>query len=189
MRHRDRVGLDTPENLRLAKELLAHKQLESFEPPRQSGPAKNLTFRDLGENYWRLLGAQKSRTWRCMLDLLYQDLGSSLADDLNTKDFQEFYNRKLQTRSASTANRYLTLIKTVYNRAIEWGDIKGPNPANGVRRKPENPSRLRYFSLKEWESFLALCQQPCFVRLYPVVACALFTGMRRGRYWLWTGRT
>ncbi len=180
LRHREKVGPESPENLRLAKELLARKQLESFEPPRQHRPLKRLTFRDLGENYWRLLGAQKSRTWRCMLELLYEDLGASLADELTTKDLQEFYNRKIQTRSASTANRYLTLINTVYNRGIEWGDIKGSNPASGVRRKPESPSRLRYLSLQELETFLTVCQQPRFARLYPVVVCALFTGMRRG---------
>ena len=81
-----------------------------------------------------------------MLDLLYEDLGSSLANELNTKDLQEFYNRKLQARSASTANPYLTLIKTVYNRAIEWGGYQRAYPANGVRRKPENPAQLRYLS-------------------------------------------
>lgn len=183
VRRREKLGPDTPEVLRAAKEFVARKQLEavSTAPAAPAVPqVRRLTFRQLGENYWRLLGAQKSRTWHCMLGQLYEYFGERLANEILTKDVQAYYNCKLKETSASTANRNLTLIKTVYNRAVAWGDYVGPNPANGVQRKPENAARLRYLSLAEMEAFLAVCRKPEYARIYSVVVCALFTGMRRG---------
>lgn len=180
VRRREKIGPDTPEVLRAAKDFIARKQLVLPVTVRQPPAGKRLAFRELGENYWRLLGAQKSRTWLCMLELLYEYFGSSLADEISTKDIQAYYNWKLRETSASTANRNLTLIKTVYNRAVAWGDYAGANPTSGIQRRPENPSRLRYLSLKEMETFISVCRRPEYARLYPVVLCALFTGMRRG---------
>lgn len=180
VRRREKLGPDTPEVVRAAKEFLARKQLEVVAPVPAVPQGKRLTFRQLGENYWNLLGAQKSKTWHCMLGQLYEYFGERLANEITNKDVQAYYNWKLHETSASTANRNLTLIRTVYNRAVAWGDYVGPNPANGVQRKPENPSRLRYLSLSEMEAFLAVCRTPEYARIYPVVVCALFTGMRRG---------
>lgn len=180
VRRREKLGPDTPEVLRAAKDFIARKQLYLPVTVRPAAEGKRLAFRELGENYWRLLGAQKSKTWLCMLELLYKYFGNRLAAEITTKDIQAYYNWKLRETSASTANRNLTLIKTVYNRAVAWGDYAGANPTAGVQRRPENPSRLRYLSLKEMEAFLSVCRRPEYARLYPLVVCALFTGMRRG---------
>ena len=180
LRRREKFGPDNPAVMRAAKDFISERRGQRISAAQPAAPVNKVTFRQLGENYWNLLGAQKSRTWRCMLNLLYDYFGDRLAGEITGKDIQAYYNWKLKETSASTANRNLTLIKAVYNRAIAWGDFGGPNPTTGVERKPENPSRLRYLSVKEMEAFLAVCRRPEFARIYPLVVCALFTGMRRG---------
>jgi integrase len=76
------------------------------------------------------------------------------------------------------ANHVHALIRSMYNRAIEWGWNK-PNPAYGVKRFKER-SRERFLSTQEMRCFLdALAKEPHeVVRDY--LYMSLFTGARKG---------
>ena len=54
------------------------------------------------------------------------------------------------------------------------------NPvAKRVKKQPDNVSRLRYLSSAEMDRLLAVCNGPAYAKLYPIIVCALFTGMRQ----------
>jgi len=76
----------------------------------------------------------------------------------------------------STANRHHTLLRSIFNRAIEWGDYDGSNPLSKIKQEKEPHHRLRFLAKDEIGRLLKACSP----RIYPVVVCALMTGLRRG---------
>ena len=87
------------------------------------------------------------------------------------------YRDKIRERaSAATANRHHSLLRSMLNKAIEWDKFSGPNPASRVKQERENNHRLRFLSEQEVCRLLSCCHP----RIYPTVACALLTGMRKG---------
>ncbi|HOW88783.1 MAG TPA: site-specific integrase [Elusimicrobiales bacterium] len=177
-RHREKIGPDTPEARKLAKQALAKAQVEVYEN-RYVAPGKRLTFNELADNYYRLVGSNRDSSWRYRTGTLLPEFGPRLADEIGGKEWQEWYNKKVLATTSSTANRYLALIRAIYNRAIEWGDFQKENPLKRIKRQPDNASRLRFLSSQEMDKLLEVCQRPGYAALYPVIVCALFTGMRQ----------
>ena len=96
--------------------------------------------------------------------------------NITTGDVQRFYNGIANQRTHSTANRYLTLLRLLFNKAKLWGNFYQDNPCTGIKKGREAAPRLRYLSAEEIQRLL-LAAHP---RLYPVLVCAVLTGMRRG---------
>ncbi|MCX5792443.1 MAG: site-specific integrase [Elusimicrobia bacterium] len=178
-RHREKIGPDTAEMRKLAKRSLVKVQGEVYEN-KYIAAVKRCTFKELADNYYRLVGFNRDSSWSYRTGTLIPEFGHRRADEITTKEWQEWYNKKAVSTTPSTANRYLALIKAIYNRAIEWGDFQKENPAKRIKKQPDNASRLRYLSSAEMDRLLLVCQGPEYSKLYPVVVCALFTGMRQG---------
>ena len=75
----------------------------------------------------------------------------------------------------ATVNRQLACLKSMFNRAIEWGRAK-ENPVKKVKLFRENNKRLRYLEREEILKLLANCNK----HIRPIVVVALNTGMRKG---------
>lgn len=173
-RKREKVGLSH----KLAEEVLHKRKLEiaedRFFPERQT---KNTSFRSITEQYWKLHGQHlRSASWQYMLKEVTDRFGNKSAEDISVADIQAFYNELRARASTSTANRHLTLLKSVFNRAIAWELFRGANPAAKITKAKEPPNRLRYLSQIELQRLLGLSD----AKIYPILACALLTGMRRG---------
>jgi len=82
-----------------------------------------------------------------------------------------------ETRSPSTANRYLAVLRAALNKAVEWDYIEA-NPCARLKPYKEPPGRVRFLSPEEAEALLAECSR--HPTLFMFVALALGTGMRRG---------
>lgn len=162
----------------LAKELLTKRMSEVVEQrffPERAANEK--TFSELSDKYWDLHGRTlKSGSWRQMLNAINAKFGERKLRQITTADLQRYYNAMVGYTSTSTANRYLGLIQSIFNLAKNWGDYYGDNPCAGVKKGRVAPHRLRWLEQAEITRLLAVCRP----RLYPVVACALLTGMRRG---------
>jgi integrase len=131
----------------------------------------------MADKWWEQHGRfLKSRSWGNMLNRFREEFGTKRIGAITAGDVQAFYNKKSSEQSASTANHYHTLLNSIFNSAEAWGDFHGTNPCGRVRKNPEAPHRLRYLSADEMKSLLAVANP----RLYPVIACAILTGMRRG---------
>jgi len=173
-RHREPIG----ESYTLAKEVLAKRTAEAAE--RKHFPARvanAVLFSVFADKFWTLHGSRlASKSWRGMLDRIKDQFGSQRIADITPADVQRFYNELAARTSPSTANRSLTLLRLVFNRARLWGDFFGVNPCSGVRREREAAHRLRYLSTDEINSLLSVAHP----RLYPLLVASLHTGMRQG---------
>ena len=76
----------------------------------------------------------------------------------------------------STVNRYLAILKRLYNVAIEWGYAK-ENPVRHVKLFPENDNLMERILTHEEEDRLF---EAASEHLRPILVVALNTGMRRG---------
>ncbi len=162
----------------MAKEVLHKRQAEVVEgryfPERKK---VKITFGEMCEKYLRLWAVNKSSFAKDRMAPLLREWKNRRLTDISTADIQGFYNKKkAPDGSCGNANRYLTLIKSIFNRAIDWDDFQGVNPACRVLRKADPSHRTRYLENKEIEDFLTVCDP----RLKPLVVCAILTGMRRG---------
>ncbi|OGS33039.1 MAG: hypothetical protein A2218_07860 [Elusimicrobia bacterium RIFOXYA2_FULL_53_38] len=162
----------------LAKEVL-HRRLKErsenkFFPERTTN---NTTFQKIADKYVELHGQYlKSRTWQWMLPKINAAFGKRKVTDIKPGEIQQFYNEITDRTSTANATRHLVVISAIFNKALAWGDFYGRNPCIGVRKGPQAANRMRYLTLGEIRILLKSAPP----RLYPVLVCALLTGMRRG---------
>ncbi len=89
----------------------------------------------------------------------------------------EGYKRKRAEGGAKVrVNRELARLKTLFNKAIEWGKYEGENPVRKVNFLKENSGRLRWLEPEEEARLLDACAPS----VRPVVLTALHTGCRLG---------
>ena len=134
-------------------------------------------FKEISDKFMLLHGSKlRSHVWAWLIKHINVRFGKMQIGKIRPADILSYCNQVEAETSSSTANRHLSLLRLVFNKAIAWGDFHGLNPCNGIKKKPEPNHRLRYLSPEEIRQLLAACHQ----RLYPVVSCALMTGMRKG---------
>ncbi len=97
-------------------------------------------------------------------------------DQITTQDVEDFKKKRAEEVSGATVNRALALLKCLFNVAIQKGHIVR-NPAKGIRFFPEMPRKGdRVFSSLELEHLV----EAAAPHLRPILAVALFTGLRKG---------
>lgn len=174
-RHRQPVG---PSHA-LAKEVLAKKQAEAAEQKFFPARATNATlFSEIAEKYWKLHGPKvRARTWRYVSEKLLARFGERKTGQITSAEVQAYLNEIIgRGKAASTANKHLTLLTSIFNKAKKWGDFHGDSPCEGVEKFREPNHRLRFLSRQEIERLMeAACP-----RVRPILACAIMTGMRKG---------
>ena len=173
-RKRERIGPSKT----LAKEILRKRQTDAVEgrffPERR---AASRIFGEFIEKYWELEGRNlRAKGIRGILDVFKKRFGDKSMADITPADLQAFYNETADRTSAATANRQMNFLSPIFNRAKEWRDYFGDNPAKAVRRRKEENKRLRFLSEDEIRRLLGCAS----TRIRPLLSCALLTGMRRG---------
>ena len=94
---------------------------------------------------------------------------------MTSKDVEDLKSELAEAYSPATANQYLKLLKSAYNRAIRLGTLTH-NPVTAVRLYRENNARNRCLTPEEELRLLEALPD----RVRPLVIVALHTGMRRG---------
>jgi len=162
----------------LAKEVLAKRLAQVAEQKHFPGRVANARpFSEAADKFWELHGRHLKQTGlKGMFYEIKLVLGSKKLAHVTAEDIQRHMNAVAARASNATANRQLTVIKSIFSKARTWGLYHGESPAASVRNKPVEAGRLRYLSHDE----LAALVEKAHPRLYPVLMCALLTGMRRG---------
>jgi len=174
-RKRERVG----SSYKLAQEVLHKRKAEIAEgryfPERLY---KEPTFREFSvvffDQHGRYLKSASDIQYR--LEYFNKLFGESQLSSITPLQIQEVRNKLKRTVSISRVNRFHTLLKTVFNKAIAWKEFHGDNPASAIKMEKEPPGRTRFLNEAEIKTLL----ESCHPRLYPLIVCALTTGMRRG---------
>ncbi len=103
-------------------------------------------------------------------------LGLKMLDQITARDIEAYKAARVRKVKGSTVNRELALLKTIFNVAIAQGRITS-NPVKSVKFFPETARRQdKKFSSLEVEHLV----EASAPHLRPILATALFTGLRKG---------
>ena len=141
---------------------------------------KLIRFGDFADRYYELHCKVNQRNPVSASSGLLKALKRWFADkylhEITPMMIEKFKAERVTEVTASTVNRTLACLKSLYNKAISWKEFNGTNPVNEVRFLKEENHKLRYL---EKEEILNLIQQAKGV-YKPLITIAVFTGMRRG---------
>ena len=174
-RKRERVG----SSYKLAQEVLHKRKAEISEgryfPERLE---KEPTFREFSEIFYKQHGKYLKSASDVVYRLEYFNnlFGNLSLSAITPLQIQELRNKLKETVSISRVNRFHTLLKTVFNKAHAWRKFYSENPASAIKIEKEPPGRTRFLDEPEIRMLL----EASHPRIYPLVTCALTTGMRRG---------
>jgi integrase len=106
---------------------------------------------------------------------LLGEFGGKRADNISLADIEAFKHKLAERLSVATVNRNLALLRAIFNRALVHDRIER-SPMKGVKFERENNMRRRFLLDDEEPRLMAALP----VRLRPLAAVALHTGMRLG---------
>lgn len=164
-----RLGIEEPTEADLLKRSITIKELGEKFLKEYSDPG----IKDL-EEYRRY--AKSKLNVR-----IYPLLGDRTAASLTLHDLKRFRDAMAEAPfSLKPASVTLTLavLSKMYTWANEAGYVDCHNPVKGCKR-PRATSSLDYFSKAEVVALLAQAQTDA-PRIYPMVACAVYSGLRLG---------
>jgi len=125
----------------------------------------------------------KKKTWkkdRTLLRLrILPRLGDLRLDTIEKRQIEKLHLDVKCERTPATANRHLSLIKRMFNLAIEWGYLDA-NPAGSVKAFKENNQRTAWLNAEQIGRLFAVCSDypdPYAGTLFPLL---LLTGARKG---------
>jgi integrase len=147
------------------------------------GLSSSITFRQAAqlflENHAKPNKAYES--WQhdaSKIEYLHRLWGDKKLADFTPLDIQGMRNHlSAKGLTSRTADRYHSLVKSIFNKMVIWRKFEGFNPANGVKLKREPNAHIRFLCKEEIQLLESHLRATNF---YPYFIGALHTGMRRG---------
>lgn len=99
--------------------------------------------------------------------------GQSL-NEIDTRTIRQFLSDIRAQFKPATFNRYLSLLRCMFNRAKEWKLLEGDNPTDGIKKLSEENERCRSLTDQEQQALLTHCHGVT----HAIVVTALQTGLR-----------
>ena len=110
---------------------------------------KKIHFSDFADEYLKV-HSSNNKSYRkdvTTASILKKFFGVRYLQDITSMDVERFKTERAKTVSVATTNRGLALLKSMFNRAIEWRKVK-ENPCKPVKLFKENNQILRYLEHK-----------------------------------------
>lgn len=104
-----------------------------------------------------------------------EDFKGKMIDELTSFDIEKVKSKWMETLSNSSVNRRLTVLKSMFNRAVEWG-LLSKSPAKVVKKLRENEGKTRYLTKEEITLLLTSTEGD----MKKFILFAIYTGMRLG---------
>ncbi len=174
-RKREKVG----PSKKLAENVLRKRKVEIAENRfLDIRKQEKVKFEDFANTFLELHSKPNKKSWKSdfhNLKRLRSTFGGRYLYDITQKDIEQYKAERKEEVAAATVNRELATLKTMFNKAIQWGILES-SPAKHVKFFKENNIRLRYLEKEEIKKLIKACSD----HLRPIVTLALNTGMRRG---------
>jgi len=178
------IGGDTKEKARLTLAKLKLEKLNEklgFKKPEKK---PDILFSKFADEFIELYAKQNKRSWQRDLESLKHlkpffgqkmlaDIGPQMAENYKAKRKADESMRETPV-SEGTINREITLLKTIFSKAVEWGRIE-KNPMSRVKKFKENQKDMRI--LDDREMIKLIDAAPSHIR--PIIIIAANTGMRK----------
>ena len=142
--------------------------------------ADSVTFGRLAEDYLknaRVTGRSPERAMYAIKPLMLFFGANTLASQIKRADVNDYRDARLSEVKAGTVFRELTVLRALFNRAVERGLLIA-NPASRVRM-PRLRGRQRLLSEEELEALLQACKSSKAGYLFNAVKLCLLTGLRK----------
>jgi integrase len=163
-----------------ARNTLAKMRIEKlderlgFKKPKQS----DIAFDQFAREFIEIYSKQNKKSWKrdefSLISLKPFFKGKTIQDI--GPEFVERYKAKRKTEvSPATVNRDLAFLKTMFNKAVEWGRLES-SPVANVKKFKEPNSKERILGPGEMKRLIDAAAN----HLEPILIVALNTGMRRG---------
>lgn len=152
----------------------------------KKAPVDDLGFSAFADQFLELHSKPNKRSWRgdeSSMQVLKAHFGNEPLRSITAENVSRFVAElRVGTVkntgapiSPATVNRYLALLKTMFQKGIEWGRLEA-NPASLVKKLKEPPPRDRILTKDEAGRLLAAAEGD----FRAILIVALGTGMRRG---------
>ncbi len=176
---RKRVRIVIGASKKLAEQVFAKKLTELAEGKYlDKVTLPSITMVDFSKLYLDTYSKPKKRSWRTdekRFNVLNRAMGKQLIGDIKQIDIERYLAGLLDKKAPATANRYLALLRNMFNKAVEWNYLQ-KNPVSRIKKFKENSERMRFLSKEEVTKLLSECRGD----LNRIVQIALNTGMRKG---------
>ena len=138
----------------------------------------SISFSRMAEEYMIYSEKNKKsyRTDKGRLGILIPYFEYKKLNDITSFDVEKLKQELLDKLSPATVNRYLALLKHMFNLAIKWKKAKN-NPVKDVTFLKENERRTRYLQEEE----IPIVIKNCSPQLQQLVLTAVYTGIRQGK--------
>jgi len=170
------------EKARLRAEILA-AEIALGKDPMEAKRRKRqeLTLGELMEEYLEQHAKKENRSWEYD-EQQFKRYASHWADrkisTINRKQVGDLHKRLKENNGLYTANRLLTLLRTLYNMAAGWELFDGKNPTHGIKKYKES-ERQRYITAEEMPHFRETLEAEPDQDFKDYVLLSLFTGLRQ----------
>jgi len=107
---------------------------------------------------------------------LEKSFGDKNIHEITAESIEDYKVKRIGEVKASSVNREIAMLKSMLNKAVEWGKLeKAPK---GIKLLKGVKGRLRYLMPDEVQTLISNCSG----HLRPIVIVAIHTGMRKGEF-------
>lgn len=175
-RKREKIG----PSKKLAKDVLRKRKVQMAEGKYlDKKNEEKIKFEDFADEYYELHSKQNKSCYkhdRYNIKVLKQHFSGKWLNKITVPMVKKFKLKRRKEVKPATVNRHLACLKSMFNRAIEWGKAED-NPVTKVKLFKENNEIVRYLKKEEIHKLL----DNCAGHLRPIVVVAVNTGMRKGK--------
>ncbi len=107
---------------------------------------------------------------------LEKSFGGKNLHEITAWSIEQYKVKRKAEVKASSVNREIAMLRSMLNKAVEWGKLQ--EAPKRVRLLKGVESRLRYLMPDEVQRLISNCSQ----HLKPIVIVAIHTGMRKGEF-------
>jgi integrase len=137
-------------------------------------------FHDFAKEYLQWSKTNKKESTYCgdliMMRHLDNEFEEKVIQEIALWDIEKWKAKQKEKVKPATVNRELALVKSLFSKAVEWGEIK-ESPAKKVKflKLKGSDRRVKFLMADEVQKLISNCSN----KIRPVVIIALNTGMRR----------